>query len=72
MVTRHIVDMAQAFNRFYHDEHILVDNEEEKISTVSYTHLDVYKRQDIRHNREHGFCPQRRKSYYETAASDTV
>jgi len=30
IVTRHIVDIAQAFNRFYHDEHILVDNEEEK------------------------------------------
>lgn len=30
IVTRHIVDIAQSFNKFYHDEHILVDNEEEK------------------------------------------
>ncbi len=30
VLTRHVVDMAQAFNRFYHEEHILVDNEAEK------------------------------------------
>ena len=30
VVTRHIIDIAQFFNKFYHDEHILVDNEEEK------------------------------------------
>ena len=30
IVTRHIVNIAQAFNRFYHDEHILVDDEAEK------------------------------------------
>jgi len=30
IVTRHIVDIAQSFNKFYHDEHILVDKEEEK------------------------------------------
>jgi len=30
VVTRHIVDIAQSFNKFYHDEHILVENEEEK------------------------------------------
>ncbi len=30
ILTRHLVDIAQAFNRFYHDEHILVANEEEK------------------------------------------
>ena len=35
IVTRHIVDIAQGFNRFYHDEHILVDNEEEKIAKLS-------------------------------------
>lgn len=35
IVTRHIVDMAQGFNRFYHDEHILTDNEEEKIAKVA-------------------------------------
>ena len=35
IVTRHIVDIAQAYNRFYHDEHILVDNEEEKTAKVA-------------------------------------
>ena len=35
VVTRHIVDIAQAFNKFYHDEHILVDNEDEKIAKVA-------------------------------------
>ena len=35
IVTRHIVDMAQGFNRFYHDEHILTDNEEEKVAKVA-------------------------------------
>ncbi|MCI7391967.1 MAG: arginine--tRNA ligase [Firmicutes bacterium] len=35
IVTRHIVDIAQAFNKFYHDEHILVDNEDEKIAKVA-------------------------------------
>jgi arginyl-tRNA synthetase len=35
IVTRHIVDLAQSFNRFYHDEHILVDNEEEKLSKLA-------------------------------------
>lgn len=35
IVTRHIVDMAQAFNKFYHDEHILAEDENEKIAKVS-------------------------------------
>ena len=35
IVTRHIVDIAQAFNRFYHDEHVLVDDEEEKTAKVA-------------------------------------
>ena len=35
IVTRHIIDMAQGFNRFYHDEHILVDNEDEKVAKVA-------------------------------------
>ena len=35
IVTRHIVDISQAFNKFYHDEHILVDNEDEKIATIA-------------------------------------
>jgi len=37
MVTRHIIDIAQAYNRFYHDEHILADNEDEKIAKVALT-----------------------------------
>lgn len=35
IVTRHIVDIAQAFNRFYHDEHVLVDDEGEKTAKVA-------------------------------------
>ncbi|HKM29015.1 MAG TPA: arginine--tRNA ligase, partial [Anaerovoracaceae bacterium] len=35
IVTRHVVDMAQAFNRFYHDEHILVDDESEKVAKIA-------------------------------------
>ena len=35
IVTRHIVDISQAFNKFYHDEHILVDNEDEKIAKIA-------------------------------------
>lgn len=35
IVTRHIVDIAQGFNRFYHDEHILTDNEDEKTAKVA-------------------------------------
>ena len=35
IVTRHIVDIAQSFNRFYHDEHILVDDEEEKVNKLA-------------------------------------
>lgn len=35
IVTRHIVDIAQSYNKFYHDEHILVDNEDEKIAKVA-------------------------------------
>lgn len=35
IVTRHVVDVAQAFNRFYHDEHILVDNEAEKLAKLA-------------------------------------
>lgn len=30
VVARHIIDVAQAFNKFYHDEHIIVENEEEQ------------------------------------------
>ncbi len=35
IVTRHIVDIAQSFNRFYHDEHILVENAEEKTAKLA-------------------------------------
>lgn len=30
ILTRHLVDIAQAFNKFYHDEHILVDDDNER------------------------------------------
>ena len=30
ILTRHLTDIAQAFNKFYHDEHILVENADEK------------------------------------------
>ena len=35
IVTRHIIDVAQAFNRFYHDEHIIAENEDEKIAKIA-------------------------------------
>lgn len=35
IITRYIVDVAQGFNRFYHDEHILVDNEDEKLTKLA-------------------------------------
>lgn len=35
VVTRHIIDVAQAFNRFYHDEHIIADNDEEKTAKIA-------------------------------------
>ncbi|MGN0710289.1 MAG: arginine--tRNA ligase, partial [Anaerovoracaceae bacterium] len=35
IITRHIVDIAQSFNRFYHDEHILVDDEKEKLAKLA-------------------------------------
>ena len=35
IVTRHIVDLAQGFNKFYHDEHILTENEDEKVAKVA-------------------------------------
>lgn len=35
VVTRHIVDIAQSFNRFYHDEHIIVDNIEEQAAKLA-------------------------------------
>ena len=44
VLTRHVVDIAQSFNRFYHDEHILVDNEEEK--RVELHCHSVYSQED--------------------------
>lgn len=38
IVTRQIVDIAQSFNRFYHNEHILVDKEEEKKAKLLLTY----------------------------------
>lgn len=35
ILTRHIVKIAQAFNKFYHDEHILVDDENEKLAKLA-------------------------------------
>lgn len=35
ILTRHLVDIAQSFNKFYHDEHILVDDIEEKRAKLS-------------------------------------
>jgi len=45
VVTRYIVDTAQAYNRFYHDEYILVDNEKEKMAklALSYAAKTVLK-----------------------------
>ena len=35
IITRHIINIAQCFNKFYHDEHIIVDDEVEKISKIA-------------------------------------
>jgi arginyl-tRNA synthetase len=35
IVTRHLVNVAQGFNHFYHDEHILVKDEEEKLAKLA-------------------------------------
>ena len=35
VITRYILDLCAAFNRFYHEEHILVDNEAEKLAKVA-------------------------------------
>jgi arginyl-tRNA synthetase len=36
-VTRHIIDVAQEFNKFYHDEHILTDDAGERAAKVLLT-----------------------------------
>lgn len=38
IVTRHIVGIAQSFNRFYHNEHILVENEKERKAKLFLTY----------------------------------
>ena len=35
VVTRHTVDIAQSFNRFYHDEHIIAENIEEQAAKLA-------------------------------------
>lgn len=35
ILTRHTIDVAQAFNKFYHDEHILVDDEYERCAKLT-------------------------------------
>ena len=35
IVTRHVVDIAQAFNRFYQNERIVVEDEAELLSKLS-------------------------------------
>ena len=35
IVTRHVVDIAQAFNRFYHDEQVLVDDADERVAKLA-------------------------------------
>jgi len=35
ILTRHLIDTAQAFNKFYHDEHILTDNKDERTARLA-------------------------------------
>ena len=37
IITRHVVRIAQGFNKFYHDEHILVENKEERRAKLALT-----------------------------------
>lgn len=39
IITRHIIDVAQAFNRFYHDHPILVEDEELKKARLIVVHV---------------------------------
>jgi len=39
IITRHIIDVAQAFNRFYHDHSILVEDEELKKARLSIVYV---------------------------------
>ena len=35
IITRHIIDVAQYFNKFYHDEHILVEDRAERMARLA-------------------------------------
>ncbi len=35
VLTRHLVNIAQGFNGFYHDEHILVENQQERLAKLA-------------------------------------
>ncbi len=39
LITRHIIDIAQAFNRFYHDHPILVEDEEVKSARLAMVYV---------------------------------
>ena len=57
VITRHIIDIAQYFNKFYHDEHILVDDEAErqaKLSVVYAAKQTIAKRSETLGHRRAG------------------
>ena len=35
ILTRHLIDIAQGFNKFYHDEHILVEDRDERLAKLA-------------------------------------
>jgi arginyl-tRNA synthetase len=35
ILTRHLIDIAQSFNKFYHDEHILVEDDDERLAKLA-------------------------------------
>ncbi len=35
ILTRHLIDIAQSFNKFYHDEHILVEDRDERLAKLA-------------------------------------
>ena len=35
LITRHITDVAELFNKFYHDEYILVEDREERLARIA-------------------------------------
>ncbi|MBQ1711717.1 MAG: arginine--tRNA ligase, partial [Firmicutes bacterium] len=41
VITRHIIRVAQGFNKFYHDEHILVDDAEERKAKLLLTYASM-------------------------------